>query len=154
MPQLPFEQTHVQFDKSIREISLMLEDIGADGFMHRWVKTEKGRQVDIGFRLDGVEYLFPMRLDTIESYMERNHRGWPEERIKKQAERTAGRQIKEQIRVVFAMAKMKMATVSELLLAYATVMTKDGGQVRIGELITAEKLLAAQDTPLMIEDKT
>ncbi len=135
----------------MHEVSLMLEDIGATGFSYGWQKDGDEQIVQVNFQYQGLLMAMPLSVGSVAKYLERSHRKWPEDKIIKQARRTAARQIREHVYVLFASAKMGMAPVHELFLANIVVKTKDG-TARIGEMLTAPRLLEAQNRPLL-EDR-
>lgn len=140
MPQLPCETTSVSVDKSICEIRLYLEDMGVTDFMNSFSNGPNGREFRIAFKHDDIEYQFPVNLEWLEKYLERKHRGWDKDRIRKQAEQTACRHIKDQVKVLFAAVEMRLFSVTEVFQAFAMIQTKDGQYLRLGEIITAEGL--------------
>jgi hypothetical protein len=153
MPQLPFESTNVPIGRSVGSIENYLTEIGVEGFSYSKLKDGDHYEPVITFYYGGVNYSLPFNVAGIIRYISAHKRRTDLKKITEQAERTAARQILEQVKVMFATVKLHMASVEELFLAFAMV-NAGGQQIRLGQLITREKLVAAQSGPLMLEAKT
>jgi hypothetical protein len=149
--------TSVDVAKSVAQIEHLVARMGATGFSYRTQIVNGEEFLEIAFRLNELSVVYPVNIRKIFETLKARYRRPPKARaiedMKMQAKRIAARQLYEMVRVILIAVEYGLMEMKDAFLANIQITAPNGDQITVGQLLSNDRLLAAQSKRLMLTEK-